>query len=164
VPAADGAFVSLAHVLRPRTVCEEVPVASVVPAQPEPLPPAPADLAELARDVRVFRARLADAFDLACDTLVRELAAAILGRELMLAPPDIAAIAARLLADHLDAQPLRLRVAPSDLAALARCADVLPPIASDAGLAPGDAVLEFANGPLDARLGTRLAALLETLA
>jgi hypothetical protein len=116
---------------------------------------------ELARDVRVFRARLADAFDAARDGLLREFAYAVLGRELVLAPADIATIAARLLAEHPGAEPLRLRVAPADALTLARDAGALPPIASDAELAPGDAVLEFAGGSIDARLGVRLAALLE---
>ena len=37
----------------------------------------------------------------------------------------------------------------------------LPPVTSDAELAPGDAILEFDGGHADARLGVRLAALLE---
>jgi Flagellar assembly protein FliH len=158
VPAADGAFVSLAQLLRPGPAPEAVvPLATVELPAPAPLP----EVADLARDVRVFRARLADAFDAACDTLLREFAYAVLGRELILAPPDIATIAARILTEHAGAFPLRLRVAPSDAVALARCADTLPPIASDAELAPGDAILEFPGGSIDARLGIRLAALLE---
>jgi len=163
VPGADGAFVSLAQLLRPAAVPagEDVPAAVATPAATLPLP-APG-VAELAREVRVFRARLADAFDAARDGLLREFAYAVLGRELVLAPPDIAAIAARVLAEHPGAQPLCLRVAACDLAALAHCGAALPPVAGDAGLAPGDAILEFAGGPVDARLGIRLAALLEEL-
>jgi flagellar biosynthesis/type III secretory pathway protein FliH len=78
----------------------------------------------------------------------------------VLAEADIAAIAARVLAEHPDAQPLRLRVAPSDAVDLAACGG-LPPRVPDPELAPGDAILEFAGGPVDARLGVRLAALLE---
>jgi flagellar biosynthesis/type III secretory pathway protein FliH len=159
VRAADGAFVSLADLLRPEPGRENVaPAVVTLPvAMPAPLP----DAAELAREVRVFRARLADAFDAACDALLREFAYAVLGRELILAPVDIAAIAARVLAEHPGAQPLRLRVAPGDVPTLARAAGALPPIAGDTELAPGDAVLEFAGGSIDARLGIRLAALLE---
>lgn len=161
MPAADGAFVSLAQLLRPEPVSEDaVPAIAVgTPAAPAPLPFP--DVAELARDVRVFRARLADAFDAARDALLHEFAYAVLGRELMLAPPEIAAIAARIVAEHPGTQPVRLRVAPSDVAGLVHGAAGLPPIASDAELAPGDAILEFAAGPIDARLGIRLAALLE---
>jgi hypothetical protein len=159
VPAADSAFVSLADLLRPQATRENVapPVVTLPVAMPAPLP----DVVELARDVRVFRARLADAFDAACDALLREFAYAVLGRELILGPADIATIAARVLAEHPGAQPLRLRVAPADALTLAHDAGALPPIAGDAELAPGDAILEFAGGSIDARLGIRLAALLE---
>jgi hypothetical protein len=124
VPAADGAFVSLVQLLRPEHTPEIVaPPAAVQSTEPAPLP----DVAELARDVRVFRARLADAFDVAGDALLHEFAYAVLGRELILAPADIATIAARVLAE----------------------------------LAPGDAILDFTGSSVDARLGIRLAALLE---
>jgi flagellar biosynthesis/type III secretory pathway protein FliH len=118
-------------------------------------------VAEVARDVRLFRARLHDAFDSACDALLREFAYAVLGRELVLAPPDIAAIAARIIKEHRAAQPLRMRVAPSDVSLLVQCANELPPLTCDPELSPGDAILELAGGAIDARLGVRLAALLE---
>lgn len=156
MPAAEGAFVALAAYLRP-------PPDDVPAPLPEPVvvAPAPAPDAELLRDVRLFRARLADAFDAARATLLCEFAAAVLGRELLLAPCDLARIATRLLDDHPAAGPLRMRVAPSDLAELSARATALPPLVPDVSLAPGDAVLDFAAGPLDARLGVRLVALLE---
>jgi hypothetical protein len=161
VPAADGAFISLAQLLRGEPVRDAVALPAVVCAAPAPEPLPVPDVADLARDVRVFRARLADAFTVSCDALLREFAYTVLGRELILAPPDIVAIAARVLAAHPNVHPLRLRVAPSDVAALARGADALPPIASDAELAPGDAILELDGGCIDARLGIRLAEILE---
>jgi hypothetical protein len=128
---------------------------------------------DLARDVRIFRAQLADALDAECDRLMRELAYAVLGRELQLAPADLAAIVARILAEHPHAQALRVRVAPSDVHALDACADdatitsslpvvAFPAIVADASLAPGDAMVELSCGSIDARLGVRLAALLDT--
>jgi len=161
VPAADGAFVSLARLLRGEPLRDDVALPVVVCAAPAPEPLPMPDIAELARDVRVFRARLADAFALSRAALLREFAYTVLGRELVLAPPEIAAIAARVLAAHPNEHALRLRVAPGDLAALAHCAQTLPPVTSDAELAPGDAILEFDGGHADARLGVRLAALLE---
>jgi flagellar biosynthesis/type III secretory pathway protein FliH len=116
-----------------------------------------ADLAEVLRDVRLFRARLADVLDAACDGMMRELAVAVIGRELVLAPVDLAAIAAHLLAAHPAATPVRLRVAPDDVARVAGIA----PVCSDPALAAGDLVLEFAGGERDARLGVRLATALE---
>jgi hypothetical protein len=157
VPAADAAFVSLARRLRPEPE-------AVVPAAPATLPPepiAPSAGDDVARDVRVFRARLADAFEAAREPLLRELAYAVLGRELLLAAPDVAAIAERILAEHPGAQPLRLRIAPGDLRTLASHAHALPPLESDPELAVGDAIVEFAGGHVDARLGVRLAAVLD---
>lgn len=159
MPAADDAFVSLAQVLAPPPLL----VADVAePAPHEPIT-APASTA-VERDVRLFRARLADAFDVARETLLREFAYAVLGRELVLAPADLAAIAGRILAEHPAAQPLRLRVAPEDAAALGARAGGQMPLAADAALAPGDAIVEFAAGCIDARLGVRLAAVLDALA
>jgi flagellar biosynthesis/type III secretory pathway protein FliH len=163
VPAADGTFVSFAQLLRPEPACDEiVPVRDDESPDGAPLAAValPAESAELARDVRLFRARLADAFEAACEELVREFAYAVLGRELLLAPPDLAAIAARVLAEHPAALPLRMRVAPSDAAALAAHADRLPLLVHDCELVPGDVMFEFAAGEVDARFGVRLAAVL----
>jgi flagellar biosynthesis/type III secretory pathway protein FliH len=163
VPGAEGTFVSLAQLLRAEP--ERDVVVEALDAQPVGVPSAPAlesaaALVELMRDVRVFRAHLREAFEVARDALVRELAYAVLGRELQLAPSDVGLIAARLLAEHPAAQPLLLRVAPADLAQLALQAETLPPLQADATLAPGDAVLELACGHIDARLGVRLAVVL----
>jgi hypothetical protein len=75
VPAADGTFVPLAQFLRadPDPTCE--PVATAAPA-----PPAPVDFADLARDVRVFRAQLADAFDAGLAAEIDAVLAALLER------------------------------------------------------------------------------------
>jgi hypothetical protein len=168
VPGADPAFVSFAEVLHgtlarresepaapaPAVVASDVPASTCVPIDDV------AGAADLLRDVRIFRARLADAFDAARTALVHELAYAVLGRELQLAPADIASIAQRITVEHAATQPLRVRVAPADVAAVNARAAGLPPIVADAFLAPGDAMLEFADGHIDARLGVRLAALL----
>jgi len=159
VPADECAFVPLALRLRAAAApsAAESPRAAAPPAAPaSPLP----DMVELARDLRLFRARLADAFEAARAALLHELAYAVLGRELVLAPPQLATIAERIIAEHPAAQPVRIRVAPSEVGATAVHAG-LPPLQADAALAPGDAIVEFATGHVDARLGLRLAALLE---
>jgi hypothetical protein len=161
VPAADGAFVPLAQVLWPPATDDVVPVVLPAPVSAPAPEPHAAGSDDVARDVRVFRARLAEAFDVARAGLLRELAYAVLGRELLLADADVAAIAARILAEHAGARPVRLRVAPSELAALAARVPELPPLESDADLAPGDAIVEFAGGDVDARLGIRLATVLD---
>ncbi len=114
------------------------------------------DLAQALCAARLFRARLADAFDAALARLLRELAADVLVRELRLAPCDLAALARRLARD---VPFVRLRLAPED----AGCGAGLPEIA-DAALCPGDAIVELAGGELDARLGVRLADVLERAA
>ena len=105
------------------------------------------------RDARLFRARLADAFDDAVARLVRELATDVLARELRLAPVEIATLVRRVLER---APVIRVRVAPAD-AGFVRGVPVL----ADPALAPGDAIVELGRGELDARLGVRLAAVLE---
>ena len=82
MPAADDAFVSFAQLLRaaPDAIAPDLPPPAVI-VSPEPEPPSAND-ADLARDVRVFRARLADAFDASCDPSLGKSARAALGREI----------------------------------------------------------------------------------
>jgi len=155
VPAADDAFVPLADWLARAALPALPPDDVAVPDPPRPALPEP-DVAELLRDVRLFRARLADALEAACDALVCELAYAVLGRELLLAPADVTEIAARLIRAHPAASAVRLRVAPADVARVATIA----PVCDDPALMPGDVILEIAGGEHDARLGTRLASAL----
>ena len=105
----------------------------------------------------MFRARLQDAFDDALARLVRELASEILARELALAPCDVRALARRIAGT---APVVRLRIAPEDAGSFAaETATVV-----DAALRPGDAIVEVSGGAIDARLGVRLAAVLERVA
>jgi flagellar biosynthesis/type III secretory pathway protein FliH len=107
------------------------------------------------REARLFRAALADAFDALAAELIRALAADVLGRELKLAPVDVALLARRLVAERRADEPLALRVCPAD----AHIACELPLI-PDPELQPGDAVLVCRNGEIDARLTIRLAQVL----
>jgi hypothetical protein len=116
------------------------------------------------REARLFRARLADAFDDAAARLLRELATDVLARELRLAPCDLAAIV-RGIGER--APVVRVRIAACDAAALAggvllRGCDAA--VVVDPALAGGDAIVELAGGALDARLGVRLATVLEGFA
>jgi Flagellar assembly protein FliH len=124
------------------------------------------ELVDVLRDARVFRARLVDAFDEAAARLVRELAAQVLVRELRLAPCEIAELVARAR-ERLPV--LRVRVSPYDATRMhdvssdaAASGDVS--VIADEQLDDGDAILEVAGGALDARLGVRLADVLEALA
>jgi flagellar biosynthesis/type III secretory pathway protein FliH len=111
------------------------------------------------REVRLFAARLADALDERLARLLAGIASDVLVRELRTAPADLAALVARIAAESA-APPLRIRVAPAECDRAAMCG---LPVDSDPTLAPGDAVVAFADGEIDARLGVRLAALLEAL-
>ena len=162
-------FVPLAVWLRgpiPELQPEPEPGPRVPSPPPEPAPveaesPSPerTDLlqaqAEALRDVRLFRARLADALDAATVQLMRELAYAVLGRELQAAPADVATLAARLIAEHPAAEPVVLRHAPGET-----LRSPIPMVA-DAALEPGDLVVVFEHGAVDARLGVRLSVALE---
>ncbi|MBV8748138.1 MAG: hypothetical protein JO103_00330 [Candidatus Eremiobacteraeota bacterium] len=112
------------------------------------------------RDLRLFRARLADALDESVARMLRDLAADVLVRELRLAPCDVRALVQRALTC---APLVRIRLAPDDAARLGRVANGVD-IVSDVSLAAGDVVVEVVGGVLDLRLGVRLADMLEAFA
>jgi flagellar biosynthesis/type III secretory pathway protein FliH len=152
-----GKFIALADLLCPPPV---EPVAAFE-SQVEPiLPDAPRESDDCSyaavSDARRFRAALADVLAHAAASLVRELASDVLARELNVAPCDMDALIARLLSDHLSASPLRVRISPHD-----RITTNDFPVVIDDSLQPGDAILECANGAIDARLGVRLADVIE---
>lgn len=171
MPAGNAHFVSLAELIRSRPSAAEAqaPVFAAAPAtvleQPAPQPPAavpaPSESCEspdALRAARLFRAALADAFDAVLAELTRELAAAVLGRELQLAPVDLEALARRLIAERRSDEPLCLRVAPSDAGIACEL-----PVVADPELRAGDAVLVCRSGEINARLAVRLAGVLAAL-
>ena len=120
---------------------------------------APAHAEAALRDARLFRARLADAFDDAAARMLRELAARVLVRELRLAPCELG----RLVAEVRERAPaVRVRLSPRDAQRL--CAIGEAPVVADGDLDDGDAIVELAGGALDVRLGVRLASVLEAFA
>lgn len=116
------------------------------------------ETAEAAADVRRFRAALADALDAQLADLLGDIACDVLARELALAPADIAQIVAAALERFSAETPLRVRAHAADVPALA---DAGVPAMADASLRRGDAIVELQHGTIDARLGMRLAAVLE---
>jgi hypothetical protein len=162
-------FVSLADVLRrpavshlapPRAAesgtppgCDVEPRAVAVEDPPDRAHSGDEELVATVRDARLFRARLADAFDDAAARLLRELAASVLARELRTAPCELDALVARV---RTRIPVARVRVAPADVARISGV-----PVTGDPALAAGDAVVEVAGGALDLRLGVRVAAVLE---
>lgn len=153
----EADFISLAEMLMPATdgsAGGEIPAPVMTDARDDddPLDERVAAL----RDARLFRARLADALDEASARLLRELAADVLARELQLAPCDLASIMRRV---HAAAPIAGVRVAPEDAALIGDF-----PVVVDASLRPGDAIVELTGGAIDARLGVRLAQVLEAFA
>jgi len=111
---------------------------------------------EAARAARLFCARIGEAVEGAVETLLEDIASEVLARELRLAPADIDAIVSRVLQRFIAEEPVRVRVHP-DEAALVRCA---VPVAADAALKRGDAVLDLRSGSVEASLGVRLESVL----
>ncbi|HEX3549169.1 MAG TPA: FliH/SctL family protein [Candidatus Elarobacter sp.] len=156
-------FVSLADVLRPRARDDAAPADPNSGETPtgagdseDAASTGPGELVEAVREARMFRARLADAFDDARVRLLRELATDVLARELRIAPCDLDVLARRALAS---APVVRIRVAPSEIGLVSGI-----PVVADPDLAEGDAIVELDGGTIDARLGARLALVLEAFA
>lgn len=116
------------------------------------------ELGDALRETRRFRAALADALEAAREDLLRDFAADVLARELILAPADVEGVARRALERiYEDERPLQLRAHPADAGQL-HALEV--PIVTDATLRRGDVVLELRQGSIDLSLGARLAAVL----
>lgn len=113
--------------------------------------------AAIVRDLRLFHARIAESVEAAVDTLLADIAADVLARELQIAPAAIEAIVARALQRYAQEQPLRVRLSPCEAERIA-CG---VPIVADERLREGDAVIELRDGSVDASLGVRLACVLE---
>lgn len=87
-----------------------------------------------------------------------DLAEAIIGVELSDAPTSARAAVTRALRDIDPGSVLTLRMHPDTLAALDDTAIVSGlSYSADPSLTPGDAVADFANGHLDARIGSAVA-------
>jgi flagellar biosynthesis/type III secretory pathway protein FliH len=115
------------------------------------------DVEDALAAARRFNAALADALALSLERLVRDIACDVLARELLLAPCDVAAVAARALQRYAGEGALRLRVHPGDVAA---CAALEVPVVGDGSLRTGDVILDVRCGSIDASLGARLETLL----
>jgi flagellar biosynthesis/type III secretory pathway protein FliH len=162
----DERFLSLADILRPQAALappQLPPPAVVVMPKAEEIVRGESDEGvhdEIMRDVRLFRARLADALDALRDRLLVALASEVIVRELRVAPVDIDALVRRLVDERVREGPIRVRLAPEDVA---RVRGVAWTVVADPALLAGDAVLECDGGDVDARLGVRLADVLREL-
>jgi flagellar biosynthesis/type III secretory pathway protein FliH len=143
-------------------------VTPVVPEESEPAPVVPDEdadvmdfgfegpLEDVLCEVRLFRARLRELVDEALQTIIVDIAADVLGRELALSPSNIQRIVDSALERYTAEKPLRIRVHPRDAATLV-CGI---PVEADPSLLSGDAILELKHGSVDATLGVRLQTIL----
>jgi flagellar biosynthesis/type III secretory pathway protein FliH len=109
--------------------------------------------ADTLRELRLFNARVIEGVEAAVETLLGDIAAEVLGRELQLAPADLQTIVDRALQRYMADEPLRVRAHPTDALAIS-CA---LPLVADERLRSGDIVLELRCGSVDGTLGVRLA-------
>jgi flagellar biosynthesis/type III secretory pathway protein FliH len=159
-------FVSLEHWLRsssgpvePRS--EYAPVAPDAPDAPDESIRTSSELEELEYEVcarvRRFRAMLDEALDRHVHELLQEIAVAVLGRELQLAPADLSAIvrsASRRIAPE---EPVAIHVHPAEV----EYCSVGLPVLGDDRMRRGDVEIHLKSGSIDARLGVRLEQLLD---
>lgn len=124
-------FKSLATILRELREVREAP------SPPAAISPLIAEIEAAEPEDRFFAARLAERLETAVARLLHEIAAEVLGRELLLAPVEIDAIVTRL----------RDRYLADD-----RVIEATP---------DGDVVFSCAAGTIDASLGRRLEAAIE---
>jgi len=147
-------FTSLATILRePTDMPSDQTIASDEQTAAHEPQPEPTEEHAACDDVRLFRARVAEALESAVDGLYRDLAADVLARELMLQSADVSAICTALLARYAREVPVAIRVHPRECEALSGF-DVA--VLADQCLRPGDVMLDVANGSLDATLAVRL--------
>lgn len=111
-------------------------------------------IADVFREVRRFRAALADSLEAVRADLLTDLAADVLARELRLAPADIARIVESVLERANIDDVVRILVHPDDVAALEGASIS---VQSDTRLRRGDASIVLRYGTIDASLGVRLA-------
>jgi len=159
------AFVPLATYLRPDpSPCDSSPEAALPEAALAEYSTAADGAAAAAAfgafvaQIKRMRAALEDACAARSETFMRDLGATILGRELRLAPVELAAIVDDALAELRRDFPLRVRAHPDDLEGLHACE--LPTVA-DAELRRGDVTIDVRHGSIDASLGARFEALLD---
>ena len=148
-------FVPLAIWLARGAAAEPPPVeaASAPAAAPDTNERGNATLDEVARDLGFLRLAALEAFERMKTQLLESFATEVLGRELAIARSDVDALAARVLAQLPDLEPVALVLSPSD----ARFARSGIPVRVDATLAAGDFTVDVRDGSIESTFSFRLA-------
>jgi hypothetical protein len=102
-------------------------------------------------DFALMRLAALEGYERACARLLESLASEVLGRELALAPADLAALLQRALAAFSEQEPLAVALSPHD----AERVRVSLPVRIDPLLAAGDLVIEVSDGVLESRYAFR---------
>lgn len=150
-------FVPLAEWLRGRDGGTREEREPQTPAAPAPAAAEP--FAGFAGELGLLRVAACEGFEGAARRLLERLARDVLGRELALAPCDLAALVGAARAELEASEPVCFVVPPGAEA-------FLPPglaFRSDPRLAPGDLFVEVRDGGFDARLHVRANRALEGL-
>ncbi len=114
----------------------------------------------VARELGLLRLASLEAFERLTSRLLESFAAEVLGRELALAGSDVDALAARVLSQLPDLEPVALVLSPSD----ARSVRSGVPIRVDAALPAGDFSVDVRDGSIESTFAFRLASALERAA
>ncbi len=154
-------FVPLAEWLRDgREPRGSAPAASEEEREPPAqAPPAAEPFADFSGELGLLRVAACEGFEGAARRLLERLARDVLGRELALAPCDLAALVDAARAELEASEPVCFVVPPGAEAHL-------PPglaYRTDPRLAPGDLFVEVRDGAFDARLHVRANRALEGL-
>lgn len=134
---------------------------AVVHVQPDELHQVQPNAPEALGDLRRFRAAVSDAVDVAVETVLGDIAADVLARELELAPANLEAIVARACARHAGEGIVCVRVHPDEAAQLR---DAGVDVIGDSAVRRGDVLLCVRSGTIDVSLGARLAGVLDAAA
>lgn len=149
----ESRFIPLVEYLRPKPAEQNSADESPLPqSSAEP----PVDDLRVGAAARRFYARMEDALHAALPALLADCVHTILGRELRFEPADFRSVVTRLIESLRDEEPIRCRVHPSRIEELA--CDL--PLLGDPSLGYDDCVFEVRSGSFDARLSTRIDALI----
>ncbi len=105
-----------------------------------------------------MRLAAGESFERAVRELLVLFARELLGRELALAPLDVAALLQRAIANFAALEPVHVIVSPEDEN---RAAGIPLPLRIDPALAAGDFIIEVRDGALESRRSFRLQAILD---
>jgi flagellar biosynthesis/type III secretory pathway protein FliH len=136
----------------PRVVVVPEPASTVAYADERISDLLDAFVAELAR----LRASAVERFEETAESMLADLAARVLGRELSVAPPDLEALIAAAMDELSREMRLAVRVSSSD----AKRLGMRWPVEIDTTLGPGDFCVDVDDGRYEAALQTRLEAML----